>query len=148
MFVLCLTKQNGSVEPLEGEVDVPIVCPLTLNEAGIPKRPFVMIVPCGCVVSETAYNEFYQRPRPQRSMKKKNPVVKSKSRKSESVETLLNSRRDQRIAEKGKMARPEEPVVVNPNERTSLLWTPYGAMRDMSICVNDDTDSSSTESER
>jgi len=59
MFVLCLTKQNGSVELLEGEVDVPIVCPLTLNEAGIPKRPFVMIVPCGCVVSETAYNEFY-----------------------------------------------------------------------------------------
>ena len=54
-----LVEQNGSVELLEGAVDVPVVCPLTLREAGMPKWPFVMIVPCGCVVSESAYNQFY-----------------------------------------------------------------------------------------
>ena len=58
MCVPCFI-QNGNAVLLEGEVKGPIVCPLTLKEAGLPKWPFVMIIPCGCVVSESAYNEFY-----------------------------------------------------------------------------------------
>ena len=88
-------------------------------------------------------------PRPPRPPKKKGPVAKGKSRRVDTVESLLNTRRDQRIAEKGKFARAQEPVVAVANERTSLLWTPHGSVRDMRICVNEDTsDSSSTESER
>ena len=91
----------------------------------------------------------HRAPRPPRPAKKKGPAAKGKSRRVDTVESLLSTRRDQRIAEKGKFARAQEPVVAVANERTSLLWTPHGSVRDMRICVNEDTsDSSSTESER
>ena len=91
----------------------------------------------------------HRPPRPPRPPKKKGPAAKGKGRRVDTVESLLSTRRDQRLAEKGKFARAQEPVVAVANERTSLLWTPHGSVRDMRICLNEDTsDSSSTESER
>ena len=45
----------------EGALRGPVVCPLTLREAGSPRWPFVMAVPCGCVVSEAAFAELLSR---------------------------------------------------------------------------------------
>lgn len=54
-------SQNGNAVLCEGALCGPVVCPLTLREAGSPKWPFVMAVPCGCVVSEAALAELVAR---------------------------------------------------------------------------------------
>ena len=57
LYTLC----DGRAVPCAGALRGPVVCPLTLREAGSPRWPFVLVVPCGCVVSEAAYAELLAR---------------------------------------------------------------------------------------
>ena len=55
------TLVGGRAVLCTGALRGPVVCPLTLREAGSPRWPFVMAVPCGCVLSEAALAELAGR---------------------------------------------------------------------------------------